>query len=149
METDLYLKGGGKKATHDYSKKCFDIGQVSRVGVQLYTTMASNWFSPLMTTADNRRLGATYLLLHSEHVVLSLDALVGNNALEQRTAVRHNHWILEGSTALAECFAQLQHLQPQIIATATALMKASRSRKKRAAEDDLNDTVEGNDGDTV
>lgn len=138
----LYVKGGGKRPTHDYTDECFDIGHLSRVVVLVHAPMPGvNWLSPVTTKLDGTISGSVFLLLHSEQVIVSLDPTCPTTVVRE-IPVQYNQKILEVLPGFIECYTLLQRAQQEIISTAEAVMKAVRSRRKRPRPDDIDERMD-------
>ena len=99
----LYIKGGGKRPTHDYTKECYDISHLSRVAVLVHVPMPGlNWLSPSVPNLDGTNAGPVYQLLRSKHVVLALDPVCPTEIIKKIPAT-HNQDILEVHWQFIEC----------------------------------------------
>jgi hypothetical protein len=126
---------------------CHDIAQLSRIAVHVHEPMpGANLLSPLKAGPNGTSQGSIFLLLRSEHIVLSLDATCPSPVVGKIPA-GHNQKTLMVTTQFLECWLSLLQRQGEIIRAAEEIMKMTRSRRKRTAPGHSEGMVEDNDDD--
>jgi hypothetical protein len=126
---------------------CFDIAQLSRIAVQVHEPMPGiNLLSPLKAGPNGTSHGSIFLLLCSEHIVLSLDATCPSPVIGGMSA-GHNQKILMVTAQFLECWLSLLQRQGDIIRAAEEIMKMTRSRRKRTIPENGDGIVGDNDDD--
>ncbi len=133
----LYVKGGAQKVTHNYAESCPDINSLSRFVLLTYMPFG-DFLSPLTVTLEGTSKPTTsYLYLNAEHLVTCLDALCPSPAAERKLLLRHGVWALEPSSMLRDRLRQVENIKGPLIEAATAILKESRSKKKRGVDDSI------------
>ncbi|KAH9900738.1 hypothetical protein C8Q73DRAFT_675529 [Cubamyces lactineus] len=132
----IYVKGGGQRPTHNYSDSCEDISKLSRLVVLTYTTWGDTVLSPLTVSAPRGTTPdtATYLYLHPENLVASLDVPCPK-PVESSIDLEPGLSMHTVNRKLIAAFRELEVHAPAICRTVDKLFKEMRKRRKRADED--------------
>jgi hypothetical protein len=137
----LYLTGGVQKATHNYADICSDITSLSRLVVAIYTEYGA-YLSPLVCKPTGAfRESPSFLFLHQEHLVISLDSLCPNPVETTSIPLQHGLPLLKPRTQLLEFLSQAKSVAGDIIRNVNSLLKLAASRPKRAADNLVSEGV--------
>ncbi|KAG5636706.1 hypothetical protein H0H81_007102 [Sphagnurus paluster] len=132
----LYLKGRGKKPSHNYAESCNEISSLSRLVVQLYQQFGEDLLSPLILKPSNSfRQAPSFPFLHSESLITCLDVHCPQ-PVELSVKIEHNLQMLKQSEPLKRIWAKVLPFHAEIIQEATAIIKAAGARPKRTKPDD-------------
>ena len=71
----IYIKGSGKKATHNYIKSCNSINWLSRFVLQIYSCYRNMLMPLVCKSVKYFRDAPSFLFLHAENLITSLDML--------------------------------------------------------------------------
>jgi hypothetical protein len=138
----IYTKGGGQKPIHNYATSCNNINQLSRFVVQIYARYG-NMLTPLICKPANYFQEApSFLHLHAEHLIASLDTLCPN-PVQEGPKLSHNLGLLIPSEGLTTQLDRIAPFQAEIVKVVNALVKAVASRNKRSLEGGGEGDVDG------
>ncbi|KAH9943952.1 hypothetical protein B0H21DRAFT_469767 [Amylocystis lapponica] len=134
----LYVKGGGKRPTHNYTASCPDVSKISRIVVLQYSTYGDALLSPL----SGARQQPTYLFLHQEHLITSLDALCPN-ATDVSFTFPHQPALsmLTVNQTMWDTMRRLDTMKGALLGAVDSLLKEAAARRKRTAQDGDGDEV--------
>ncbi|KAI0359463.1 hypothetical protein OH77DRAFT_1419960 [Trametes cingulata] len=131
----LYVKGGGLRPTHNYADSCEEIGKLSRLVVLVYAVLGDTVLSPLSASPSGSPApdSATFLYLHQESLVTSLDAYCPN-PVQSTIPLQPGLSMLTVSNKLTTAFQQLETHIGTIRTAVDGLLAQARKRNKRAGE---------------
>ncbi|KAI0258130.1 hypothetical protein BC834DRAFT_847591 [Gloeopeniophorella convolvens] len=133
----FYLKGAGIRPTHNYEETCNDIATLSRVVVLGYRFYGT-YMTPLTTTLpESGNHVPTYFFIHSDHLILSLDAICPNPFMnDSRLHIGHGFFMEKPSAGFQKCWDKLLKHQQELLGAVSCLVRRSSSRAKHTLEPD-------------
>ncbi|KAI0263495.1 hypothetical protein BC834DRAFT_844610 [Gloeopeniophorella convolvens] len=133
----FYLKGAGIRPTHNYEETCNDIATLSRVVVLGYRFYGT-YMTPLTATLpESGNHVPTYFFIHSDHLILSLDAICPNPFMnDSRLHIGHGFFMEKPSAGFQKCWDKLLKHQQELLGAVSCLVRRSSSRAKHTLEPD-------------
>ncbi|KAI0260634.1 hypothetical protein BC834DRAFT_846068 [Gloeopeniophorella convolvens] len=130
-------KGAGIRPTHNYEETCNDIATLSRVVVLGYRFYGT-YMTPLTTTLpESGNHVPTYFFIHSDHLILSLDAICPNPFMnDSRLHIGHGFFMEKPSAGFQKCWDKLLKHQQELLGAVSCLVRRSSSRAKHTLEPD-------------
>jgi hypothetical protein len=141
----IYLRGGGDKISHNWSETCDNINKLSRLVVQTYEPVAGSntlWWplTACIQHASGRHEAPTYLYLHAESLLCSLDVRCPRPIDDSPPGLYLHRGLrmIHPHRDLVSGQSELKKHQNILSRFLVALAAASRMKRKR---DDFEDVV--------
>jgi hypothetical protein len=125
------LKGTSKNPTHNFADACNNINTLSRLVVLLYQQMG-NMLVPLVAQPKGYfRQMSSYVHLHSENLITSLNYSVPTSMTEGPFATNHLRYLQDLAQSVMQELNLFARHEQDFVKIVKALIEASRARNKR------------------
>lgn len=139
----IYVGGGGKSLTHNFTPTCTDIHAISRLAVQLHVPFGAvgtgdkQFYTPLVAKLPQLEMHVpTYAFLHQGNLVCSLDFRQKAMDDEEAASELFGFRMRSPKSELKTWLALMQPFSAEIMEVASKVIAAESIRRKRAEGDD-------------
>ncbi|KAJ3755338.1 hypothetical protein EV360DRAFT_72935 [Lentinula raphanica] len=133
----IYVEGGGKNITHNYTPSCSDILKISRIVVLLFEPLAG-FYSPMFAQPRGYAQAPTFAFLHQANIIASLD-MVGSvmdmDNTQGRVRFAHGLYLERPSNPFKIFYSLILPHIPEITRVAAEVLRACNMRRKRGPPD--------------